>query len=233
MMTCNLDGLLLKPSYSATPLDSMIVRRAELAKTWPLELSKTALPVTSTGEVNVAYSSISSASKEPSHDFLAVIAMDLREIMELRGTELGFTENETLVVWRKGSKSADVLVGGRRPVIRLHSCRKSDYQLVYVSREGKGGVTLLGEGAKIVPHSPMRFSELDQSKNGEASVNVAGIKGETVIVTWFVSATHSLESTTCVFSATGVMRASYSTVLLGSSDAERCLRYEPVNILQS
>jgi len=209
MSTCNADGLLLKPSYPATIADSMVSRRANGG--W----SQGAEPHLTTGEVNLAYSNVSGTT------FVSVIGMDLPADYVLTAKELGFAGDSSLIVWHKseGAAKAKLLhaqAGGSQAArVTLRKCGKADFQLVHVSEAAVGGVTLLGEEGKVVPHSPMRFTSLMHSE-GTASVNVAGVTGEAVSVSFFVgvkgssSGSGRVVTVSCAFSSSKPMTAAHS-----------------------
>jgi hypothetical protein len=62
-----------------------------------------------------------------------------------------------LVVW---SRRSGVLWAFAAANVTLDKCGKEDFELLYVTARSANGVTLLGEADKLVPHSPMRFSQL-------------------------------------------------------------------------
>jgi len=187
--------------YAATAADAIIEQRAKGG--W----KKLRLQHINTGEANLAYTSLGSGSAGA--DFVTAIGFDLPKDLTFMAAELGFAAQSSLVVWHRGGGASKAT---KAAAVTLKKCAKADFQLAYVTAAAGGGVTLLGEEGKIVPHSAMRFSGLKQGA-GSASVGVAGVKGEVVAVSFFVEkagAGGGVVSVECHFASSATMVAAHS-----------------------
>ena len=188
LSTCRGDGLLLKPGYPAVAHDSILAARAAGGVLHAL------------GELNVAYSEIGTSSKGVA--FASIIGMDLPRAHVLSAKQLGFADSAKLVSFSGRVVEPTATVGTSISVSR---CGKADFQLYHVTAANEhGGPTFMGEIGKIVPHSPMRFSELVYTASA-ATVTVAGVAGESVVV-WFDGGSKTTK-VTCTFAKKGSMTA--------------------------
>jgi hypothetical protein len=190
------DGLLLKPGYPAVAHDSILAGRA-------------AGGLQALGELNVAYSEIGTSSTGLA--FASIIGMDLPQAHVLSAKQLGFADSAKLVSFSGRVVEPTATIGTS---ISLSRCGKADFQLYHVTAANKhGGPTLMGEVGKIVPHSPMRFSELVYTAS-EATVTVAGLEDEIVVV-WFDGGSKTTK-VICSFAETGSLTAKCSANGVGS-----------------
>jgi len=173
LKSCRSDGLLLKPSYPATAIDSYYHRKA-FGQSGP------------DGELYSTYSEISS------HRWVTVIAMDMKEAYELRYDDLkqklGGTHNTGIAY--QTHPAADLNSVGFIPFssptdgIPVKACALDDFQLWHTApAQCDSTWALMGQLTKWVPASSRRFTATSCTE-GSLVVSVSGAAGEAVDVSF-------------------------------------------------
>ena len=204
MCSCTDDGLLLKPSYPATPIDAYFSRRARLPGVEGPD-----------GELYATYTTLKGAQP---YTVAHILAMDLAQpyTLRLRGevpqlsTLVG--DGDSFFVWETdtancgGAAIRQVTAGVRE--VGVPSCAKADFRVLHAATAidcGDRTCALLGE-AKWVPVSEQRFASLSLAADGLA-VQVSGSPGESVQVR-FARAERGLNVVAEVLAAACVLPAS-------------------------
>ena len=118
---------------------------------------------------------------------------------------LGPVQNASFFAWRDGDPSRTL-----QPfhAVSLPALQKTAFQLWHLapafSTEGGASFVVLGEVAKFVPMSPIRFvSASADSRQGTLRLSMAGGPSEQVTVQWMSLPDRQLHSATCTLAAWG------------------------------
>lgn len=191
LRTCTAEGRLLHPSRPATAVDATFTFRS-FGGAGP------------DGELWQTYSEVGGMT------WGTVLAATLwqpfvfgPEVLQI--PLLGPVQNASFFAWRDGDPSRTL-----QPfhAVSLPALQKTAFQLWHLapafSTEGGASFVVLGEVAKFVPMSPIRFvSASADSRQGTLRLSMAGGPSEQVTVQWMSLPDRQLHSATCTLAAWG------------------------------
>jgi len=190
MATCTADGKILKPSVPATAIDATFAQRAfgtggpqgELWSAWS-DLGA------------YRWHSVLSASID---DAFTVLPNMLKGF---NSRHRGPSDPPAPAAYYKYQYGTDFTGAAQFDNLSLPANDKTTAQLWSIAPDFPSGHALLGEHAKFVPVSPVRFQDLQASSNG-FSVEVKGRSGEQLSVRIRVPS-GSVQSVACTLPASG------------------------------
>eukprot|EP00041_Stephanoeca_diplocostata_P022195 m.526845 g.526845 ORF g.526845 m.526845 type:complete len:426 (-) comp22006_c0_seq4:232-1509(-) len=196
LQACTTNGTLLQPSKPATTIDECFAQAAGFG-TGPVATKEYNEPVMSTH------------SQVSGHKWVHVLSIGLNSSFDLypRHVPLEMDSTATYIQYTRDDVPA---YGGKVSLkefsatspMRLAPCLYTDFGVTYAAPVLGNGMAILGEMAKWVPLSPIRFRAIDEGAGGAVTITLAGAPNEVVHVATYHSG--AITDTVCTLNADGM-----------------------------